>query len=339
MKNTHNPLGVTLAICCYNSKDRIGETLAHATNQECEGIPWEILLIDNASTDGTADYVKELYPDDQKGKIRIIHENQQGLSFARLAAIREAHLGIISFIDDDNWIPSSWIRNVEGLFECHRGAGIIGGPSVPSFESDPPEWFRNVQGYYAVGRLYPKNGDITENDGTLIWGAGMSVRKEALDQLFRQGFQFILSDRNGSDLTTGGDTELCYAIRSLGWKIRFEDCLQITHYIPSSRLTEAYAIRMMRGMGSASVFFEIYLRGLGRIKKTGFGSLMAISLVKDLKWMIHALIKYSISSKELFYQRLILIQLYSRFKTRLCLILKMNKNNFLIQGSPWLKKS
>lgn len=247
-----------MAICCYNSRDRIARTLAHVAAQVEEQTPWEVLLIDNASTDGTSDYVRSLYPDNISGRLRIVEESQQGLSFARLAAIRESRFGIISFIDDDNWIPPSWISSVEDLFHRYPEAGIIGGPSVPSFESTPPDWFSFIQGYYAVGRPYIRSGDITETNGSLLWGAGMNVKKEALIQLNKKNFSFLLSDRCESTLSTGGDTELCYAIRALGWRIRYEDSLCIVHFITSNRLTESYALKLIRGMAIASIYFELY---------------------------------------------------------------------------------
>jgi glycosyltransferase involved in cell wall biosynthesis len=339
VKNAHHTLGVSLAICCYNSRDRIGKTLAHVAVQECAEIPWEILLIDNASTDGTAEYVKELYPDALEGKIRIIQEKQQGLSYARLAAIREARLGIISFIDDDNWIPPSWIKNVEKLFQKYPKAGMIGGPSVPSFEISPPEWFYSIQSAYAVGRMYQKCGDITENQGALLWGAGMNVRTNAVKEVIKKGFSFLQSGRQAANLGAGEDSELCFAIRESGWRIRFEELLQITHFIPESRLSKSYALRMTEGMGSASILLELYLEELGRIKKTLLGSLAITCLVKDIIKTAIKLIKYLFDINKTFTDQLELAYLYSRVKTRLFLINKLCKIRNIIRKSQWRKRS
>lgn len=339
MKNTHNPLGVTLAICCYNSKDRIGETLAHVASQEADRIPWEVLIIDNASTDGTVEFVKTLYPDHISGRLRFVQELQQGLSFARLAAIRESRFGIISFIDDDNWIPPSWINSVEELFYRHPEAGMIGGPSVPSFESAPPDWFHEIQASYAVGRIYPEGGDITDNHGTLLWGAGMNVRMASIRQILDKGFSFLQSGRNGSSLGAGEDSELCFAIRAAGWRIRFEESLQITHFIPKCRLCESYALRMNKGMGSASIFLELYLDELGKSPRHPVKSLYLISLFKDIKWLLIAFYNEYFQSKRSFLDRLGSVHAKARFTTRLILFPKIHQIRTQIRNSPWLKRS
>ena len=57
------PVGVSVVICCHNSTERLSPTLAHlAAQQVPDGVDWEVLLIDNMSTDGTADMARSLWP-------------------------------------------------------------------------------------------------------------------------------------------------------------------------------------------------------------------------------------------------------------------------------------
>ncbi|OYX08927.1 MAG: hypothetical protein B7Z16_18900 [Algoriphagus sp. 32-45-6] len=92
--------GVSVVICTFNGKQRLKPTLEHALRQ-IFSYPYEILVVNNASTDGTAGWVKELaILSDFKGLIRVVSEHKPGLSHARLRGVFEARFSIILFCDD-----------------------------------------------------------------------------------------------------------------------------------------------------------------------------------------------------------------------------------------------
>ena len=74
-----------------------------------------------------------------------------------------------------------------------------------------PDWFQKFQKNYSAGKQHESSGDITQ-DNNGLWGAGMVVRKSALDELYKKGYDSLLSDRSKSTLSSGGDIELCYAL-------------------------------------------------------------------------------------------------------------------------------
>lgn len=257
--------GISIVICCHNSAARLPETLRQLVLQQVDqGVEWEVLVVDNASTDGTGDLVEKNCPEPLRPRFRVVHEAIPGLSSARMRGVKEARHEIVSFIDDDNWVCSGWVARVSEIFARDERIGVAGGPSEAVFESDRPDWFPAIQGFYAVGAQHAASGDITEASGTLLWGAGLCIRKEAWQELFGRGFQFLLSDRKGEQLSTGGDTEICFALRALGWRFWYDEQLRLRHCIPSSRLQWSYARKLMRGMGEASVLFNLYLIALCR---------------------------------------------------------------------------
>jgi len=241
------------------------ETLRHLSQQDVsESQQWEIVVIDNASTDDTAEAAIRYCPAAIRDRLRVVREETPGLSHARMRGVKEAGLEIVSFIDDDNWVCSSWVRTVSEIFGGAPEIGAAGGPSEGHFTSEPPTWFAQVEGYFAVGPQHAMTGDITSAQGTLLWGAGLCIRKEAWEKLFQNGFQFLLSDRKGKELSTGGDTEVCFALREMGWRFWYDERLELKHAIPMERLRWDYFLKLARGMGSASVWFNLILSAYNR---------------------------------------------------------------------------
>ncbi len=255
-------LSVSVVICTHNGATRLPATLSCLASQKFrENIRWEVIVIDNASTDGSAEVATISWPSEAPAALRVVSEPVLGLSNARLRGFAEAKYEIVSFVDDDNWVSDAWVQTVSELMTGSPQIGACGGISEGVFETTPPEWFHKFSSFYAVGRQSDKSGDITEKIGRL-WGAGMSVRKSAWDRLERGGFRHALVDRKGKALTSGGDTELCLALRLAGWRLWFDDRLRMKHYIPQGRLNWNYLRRLNRAFGAASVTIEIYREAL-----------------------------------------------------------------------------
>lgn len=255
--------GVSIVICCHNSNQRLPATLRHVIEQKVEsGIPWEVIVVDNASTDATAEVAKSILVKNQNVLFQVVHEPQLGLSHARHHGLECANYEFVSFVDDDNWVSPSWVQTVFTIMTEYPEVGACGGISEAVFETRPPEWFTVCQESYAVGTQSDEYGDISDTRGWL-WGAGLSVRKSAWLQLMNQGFRSILSDRSGTELTSGGDTELCLGMRLIGWRLWYDPRLKLQHYMPAQRLQWHYLRRLHQGFGAATVDLEPYWFALG----------------------------------------------------------------------------
>jgi glycosyltransferase involved in cell wall biosynthesis len=250
------PEGVSLIICTYNGAKRLPDTISHINRVVSDpAIPWEFIVVDNASDDGSGQVALELWQRDEP--MRVIVETEKGLIHARYRGIREAKYEYISFIDDDNWIDPDWINNIFKIFKNHPEVGICGSRNTGIYEVPPPEWHRKVKGAYAIGNQGEQSGDVTDQRGHL-WGAGMSMRKSAFEHLIQAGFKSILTGRKGKSLAAGEDTELAYAFRLASWRLWYSEELNLKHFIPSSRLDWDYVIRMYIGFGKSHAMFDIY---------------------------------------------------------------------------------
>lgn len=251
--------GISVVICCYNSVKRIRETLAHLSQQETENwLQWEIILVDNASTDSTVETVKNIKKSNHfVVDLKIVSEPVPGLSSARNKGIKSASYEYIIFCDDDNWLAPDYIQTAFDLMEGHPEIGVIGGKGTAISNIPVPNWFHIASGGYAVGPQAKSSGDITDTRG-FVFGAGMVMRKKVILELEKAGFKSLLSDRKGKTLNSGGDSEICYASIIAGYRIWYEEKLQFQHFIPKERLTLSYAFNLFKSFGKSQTVLSIY---------------------------------------------------------------------------------
>lgn len=253
--------GVSVVICCYNSANVIKKTLIKIFNQRVpEEIPWEIIIVDNASTDDTSVIAQQIYDESScLTPFKIVSEATAGLSAARKKGFEAARYEYIIFCDDDNWLEKDFVRIVYETMINDEKIGVLGGQSKAEVDIAPPKWFDEWKSSFAVGKQYETAGDITWTRG-FVWGAAMVVRKSAWKKLDLIGFKSYLTDRKGKALSSGGDTEICYALRNEGYKIWYEPRLKFRHYISKDRLNWNYIRELFKGFGRASTGLDKYLK-------------------------------------------------------------------------------
>jgi glycosyltransferase involved in cell wall biosynthesis len=250
--------GISVIICTHNGAKRLPLTLAHLASQRVPaGVPWEVILMDNASTDGTAEVARASWPQPAPVELRVILEPRLGKMFAFQRGCIEARYAVMAFLDDDNWPEPDWLGNAHQIMADFPNVGACGGLTEGVFEAEPPAWFTGQASNYAVGEQWSEPGDITWARGYL-WGAGMIVRRQAWRQLVEQGFRLYLTCRKGKELSSGGDSEVCGALCLAGWQLRYDPRLRMKHYIPVGRFDPDYLRRLHRGFGVSRPVIEAY---------------------------------------------------------------------------------
>lgn len=251
--------GVSIIVCGFNAVGRIQPTLKALQQQRFSGgkIDWEVIVVDNASTDGTSIIAKKIWIENPVTEFRIVLEEKPGLIYARHKGLSESKYEIVSFIDDDNWVEERWVEKVYNIFCLDKEIGACGGSSEAVFENEKPDWFPAYENSFAVGRQADESGYI-ENKKGFFWGAGLSFRKSLWQELMKRGFENLTIGREGQNITAGEDTELCYAFRLLGCRLYYRHDLTLKHYMPSARMNFSYFIKMNKGFGKANVRLNCY---------------------------------------------------------------------------------
>ena len=241
--------GVTVIICCHNSAALLPATLEHLSRQIVDPrIKWEVLVVDNASTDDTRAIAREAAAG--VPALRVVDEPQLGLAHARARGIADARYDLLSFVDDDNWVCRAWVQTVYDVMRDHPDIGALGGNVEPAFETARPAWFGHVENLYAIGPDNGPSGDVTTIN--MLCGAGLNVRHAALADIRSKGFRSIAVGRQGGSLGAGEDLELTYFLRLAGWKLWLDPRLRLTHYLPARRLRWDYARRLAYGSAFAT---------------------------------------------------------------------------------------
>lgn len=256
--------GVSVVICTHNGEKRIRPALEHLLAQEDDGISWELIIIDNASTDNLETAVNNLWS--SPVPIKIIKEEKIGLSYARLKGLDEAKYPYICFVDDDNLLASDYVKLVYAFMESHPDAGGVGGLNFAPEDMAQPFWFSRYQANFAIGPQSNTTGKM-DHPFALLWGAGMCIRKEAWQDAIDNNFSMLMTGRTGKKLLSGEDSEICSILRLCDWHLYYHDQLRLVHQIPEERLNWDYMCKLKRGFGAASVYLALY-RNLLSIKFT-----------------------------------------------------------------------
>ncbi|MBK7619092.1 MAG: glycosyltransferase family 2 protein [Flavobacteriales bacterium] len=236
---------LSLAICTHNPRtDYLDRTLRSLQKQTIPLDQWELLLIDNASTNGVVQTMDLAW----HPNAHVVKEARIGLTMARLRAIEETSTPYLVFADDDNELAPDYLATMIRLAQLHPTLGVIGaGRIVPDFEETPaPE----LKPYVPMVTLREVQTDQWSNDPmdeAIPWGCGMMVRREVATQYHsslskdpsKQGL-----DRTGDSLNSCGDEQFSLVACEMGLgKGIFVD-LDLVHLIGKQRVQKEYLLRL-----------------------------------------------------------------------------------------------
>ena len=234
---------------------RLARTLAALRAQTLAPAQWELIIVDNASSppiDATA--CRDAGP----SGLRLITETRPGLTFARRCGFAAAKGQYLVLVDDDNVLQPDYLALVTELFQAHPRVGALGGRSVPEFEQPPEPWVREFDGLLACrdlgasplissGLKSPATGRPEYPEFAPI-GAGLSLRREAVQTWLDDPSSQNLPDRRGGELSSGGDNDIILTLMQHGWEVAYFPRLALTHLIPAGRITADYLARLNRGI-------------------------------------------------------------------------------------------
>lgn len=230
--------GISIIICCYNSVSRIEETLQHAFALTLpKDFLYEIILVDNNSSDTTRVVALEANRKFNRREIEfiVVVEPQQGLTFARKKGLEVSKYELILFCDDDNHLDINYLVEGKKLFEENSKLGIAGGWCKPKLAQSSGRWIEDFYGALAIEKHPKKSGRVN-----WVFGAGMILKKTIFAELKKERIEFLLTDRMGKQLTSGGDTEMCLLATFIGYDVTYSHRLQLHHCIATNRLSRRY---------------------------------------------------------------------------------------------------
>src|SRR5690349_2419425 len=130
---------ISVVITTYNRANMLPATLEGLFAQEEGAVRYEIVIVDNNSTDNTREVV-ESFRARGNSVLRYVFEPRQGVSQGRNAGVAAAQADIIAFTDDDVAPAPGWIAQIKRSFAEHKDVDFIGGKILPEWQSPPPSW-------------------------------------------------------------------------------------------------------------------------------------------------------------------------------------------------------
>jgi glycosyltransferase involved in cell wall biosynthesis len=239
-------MDLAVAICTYNQCGLLQRTLESLTRVTSPADDrWELLLIDNNSSDQTRAVAGEFAG---RLPLRYVFEGRQGLTHARRRAFLETRAEWIAFIDDDCLVARDWIEQAATFAVERPRAGAIGGRVRLSWEAPPTELALRYQDVFARQERGESPQRLPATGMISLVGAGLLLRRAALAATnWCDGP--ILSDRVGKQLTAGGDTEMILRIRNAGYEVWYNPRMAIDHIIPAARTSLEHICGLYRGAG------------------------------------------------------------------------------------------
>jgi glucosyl-dolichyl phosphate glucuronosyltransferase len=242
-------MSITVVLCTYNRSQDLAKALDSIAVQTFpEPVEWEILVVDNNSTDQTPAVVEE-YSRKYPSRVRYITEQHQGLSHARNAGIRNAKGDILVFTDDDSVEDPGWLCNLTSKLHSGEWAGA-GGRIIPAWAKAIPNWLStddpHTMGPFAAFDHGTEAGPLTVSP----YGGNMAFRREVFEKY--GGFRVDLG-RAGSNLQGREDVEFANRLLARGERLRYEPGAVVRHPVLASRMEENYVLRWWYWYGRSEI--------------------------------------------------------------------------------------
>lgn len=257
---------VSIIVTNYNTRDLLRACFASMEGRL--GRPWlEVILVDNASADGSAEMTREEFPD-----VRVfVQERNEGFAHANNRGIRASRGRHVLILNSDTEIVDDALERMRDHMDAHPDIGALGARllntdgtvqlSCRSFPSYRTVLFHR---YSLMTRLFPRNRysaeylmTDTNHDETMdvdwVSGACMMVRRETMDAvgLLDEGF-FMYAE----------DVDWCYRMKQAGWRVCYLPQAEVRHHIGRSTRNVPYRMTYERHRSMWRFYRKHYSRGI-----------------------------------------------------------------------------
>lgn len=214
---------ISAVICTYNREGYLKACIDSALNQTLPQEAYELIVVDNASTDSTKDICE---PYLERFNFRYVYEEKQGLSHARNRGMIEAKGAYVGYLDDDAVAMESWLSGVKAAFEEPEESPVwVGGPIELQWHTPIPDWI-DAELCVALGEVALGPEPRFLKPGERLGGGNSFFLTETLRKV--GGFDVRLG-RQGTCLISGEETALQHVLQSQGGKLFYHPDIHILH--------------------------------------------------------------------------------------------------------------
>ncbi len=186
-------MDVSIVISTYNRCGLLEGALRALLSQTPADVAYEILVVDNNSTDQTRSLVQALAMQNPE-KLKYLFEPKQGLSYGRNTGIAAAKAAIIGFTDDDVRVAADWVGRIKSGFEANPDIDFLGGKVAPQWPVEPPPWLTRENWSPLALLDYGDHSFYVDSEKQLcLIGANFAFRRRAFEKvgLFKTDLQRV----------------------------------------------------------------------------------------------------------------------------------------------------
>jgi glycosyltransferase involved in cell wall biosynthesis len=240
---------ITVVLCTYNRCHSLATALASVAASELpNSVEWEVLIVDNNSTDQTRAVVESFcqkYP----ARFRYLFEAHQGKSYALNSGIRAACGDVLAFMDDDVTVDPKWLQNISADLLADSCVGV-GGRILPDWPCVPPSWLPSNTWYGMAPLVMFDMGPEAGPLNAPPFGTNMAFHRRVFEKY--GAFRTDLGPRPKSEIRNE-DTEFGNRLLAAGEQLRYEPKAVVRHVVPQERLRQRFFLRWWFDKGRANV--------------------------------------------------------------------------------------
>ena len=236
---------LSVILCTYNRERYIYNVLQSIA---AGGFgDYEIVLVNNNSTDGTESECQRFAKDHPEVRMRYCVERQQGLSYARNRGIMESQGEVLVYVDDDAVVNREYLQTYADFFNRNKEAVAAGGPITPRYDGcEEPSWMSHYTRQLVTGELNLGTREREFPKGAFPGGGNAAYRKSVFDEV---GLFNVELGRKGNSLIGAEEKDLFDKMTSRGMKFYYLPNAILYHLIPPKKLTQDYFDRLTYGIG------------------------------------------------------------------------------------------
>ncbi|HEX3053268.1 MAG TPA: glycosyltransferase family A protein [Aggregatilineaceae bacterium] len=239
---------ISVVICTFNRADLLAGAIASLCQQTLPPEQYEIIVVDNASTDGTCQLVTALTDRYPSHTIVYLYEGQLGLGYARNTGFKQAQGVYVAYMDDDALLPEDWLSKSIQLLQTTPQPMCVGGKILPFYTTPKPDWFKDS---YATATWGEEPRLLRR--GESFSGSNMIWRRTALEA--SPGFDVHVGVK-GHTLSLGEETILFDQF----WQqmeqpvFYYAPDLIVQHWVPPFKMKAAYKLKRQFIAGEIQVY-------------------------------------------------------------------------------------
>ena len=236
---------LSVILCTYNRERYIYNVLQSIA---AGGFgDYEIVLVNNNSTDGTESECQRFAKDHPEVAMRYCVEKQQGLSYARNRGIMESQGEVLVYVDDDAVVNREYLQTYADFFNRNKEAVAAGGPITPRYDGcEEPSWMSHYTRQLVTGELNLGTREREFPKGAFPGGGNAAYRKSVFNEV---GLFNVELGRKGNSLIGAEEKDLFDKMTSRGMKFYYLPNAILYHLIPPKKLTQDYFDRLTYGIG------------------------------------------------------------------------------------------